>query len=161
MPAGTRSRGQNGTLRVSAPADDNTYAPVVSNVTIEQEHVFPGFVASCSYEYQDADGNPDASAVEWFIDGLPVEGSGSEISVPAGTRGSVLECRVVPTDGTKSGTELSDTRVIWECTATARDGIAAGASLGSAAVGIATLVPDLISSSTTLTAALSPLLLSG
>jgi hypothetical protein len=91
--------------------DDNSYPPQVSAVTIAPVHLISGSHAICSYRYEDADDNPDASTVEWLFNGSRV-GTGSHFTIPSQAHGATLECRVTPNDGSKSGTSVSDVRVV-------------------------------------------------
>lgn len=81
--------------------DGNSAAPVVMGVAIEPANVYSGTQVTCSYMYSDADGNADASTIEWLLDGQVV-GNGATYTVPLASRGAALQCRVTPSDGEKS-----------------------------------------------------------
>lgn len=91
--------------------DDNSHAPRIVSVSIDPQPVFSGSPVTCSYVYEDEDGNPDASTIEWLLDG-EVAGGEATFNVPLARRGATLECRVTPRDGAGQGTASSKSVVI-------------------------------------------------
>jgi alpha-tubulin suppressor-like RCC1 family protein len=84
--------------------------PSCSAVQITPTPLQAGQSLSCSYLYEDADGDSDASIVEWLVEG---------VSVAAGTtlssgfeRDQEVQCRVTPSDGDDSGTDCTATEIV-------------------------------------------------
>ena len=84
---------------------DNT-APEVSDVMIRPAIATVHDELSCSYTVSDADGDADASTIEWDVDGTVV-GRGATQSIGY-VGGDVVTCTVTPDDGTDTGTPVSD-----------------------------------------------------
>lgn len=81
-------------------------APTVAGASISPALPVTGDALSCGViGYVDADGDSDASTIEWTIGGEAV-GTGAEWSGPA-VRGDVVTCTVVPHDGHDAGVPAS------------------------------------------------------
>jgi hypothetical protein len=65
----------------------------------------------CIYSFDDADGDADASTLEWTI-GATVIDSGSTTEPPGYSNGDTVTCTVTPTDALGSGTPVSDSITI-------------------------------------------------
>jgi alpha-tubulin suppressor-like RCC1 family protein len=81
--------------------------PQVADVTIEES----AGSLRCVYSYMDAEGDADASTVEWFIDGVSV-GQGPTLAdtFDAGA----LTCKVSPRDGLASGVSVDSAPLVRE-----------------------------------------------
>ena len=75
--------------------------PVVSNVMVSPNPAYTGDVLDCVYTYEDVDGDPDQSDIEWTVNGQYAH-TGQAF---AGTFvfGDVIECTVTPDDGQDTG----------------------------------------------------------
>ena len=80
--------------------------PELSDVAISPADASVDDELSCSYSFTDADGDADASSIEWDIDGSTA-GTGETLS-SGYVGGSVVTCTVTPDDGTDTGTPVSD-----------------------------------------------------
>ena len=96
---------------VSGSQTISNTAPSVDSVQIDPEDPQTGELVTCSWTgYSDPDGHPDASTVEWFVNGISTE-VGPTISSDF-TAGDDLKCEVTPFDGYESGTPVSHTVVV-------------------------------------------------
>ena len=80
-------------------------APVVTNVTITPAKASTSGNLLCSYTYQDIDGDPDASSIQWRVNGIPA-GNLENLSGPFNAADAV-ECVVTPNDGYQDGTNVT------------------------------------------------------
>jgi len=81
--------------------------PSISSVTISPSAPAPGDTLSCSYSgFSDADGDSDATIGEWFVNSVSA-GSSATLSGSFGS-GDTVTCTVTPSDGTDTGTPVSD-----------------------------------------------------
>ena len=79
---------------------DNT-PPQVSNVAINPANPVTGDALQCSWEFSDADGDADASTVQWTVGGSVV---GSGTSLASGfVGGDTITCTVSAHDGEEAG----------------------------------------------------------
>ena len=85
-------------------ACDNT-APSVSSVAITPNPLRVEDTAFCSFTFFDADGDPDSSTVEWFVNGASV-GTGTTLSYGF-VSDDVVTCTVTPNDGQTDGVQSS------------------------------------------------------
>ena len=76
--------------------------PTVTDVTISPDPAYATDSLSCSYTFDDADGDSDASSMEWFINGVSA-GAGSTLA-GGYAKGDEVECTVTPNDGLANGT---------------------------------------------------------
>jgi len=89
---------------------DNT-APGITSVTISPDPATASDALSCTYAgFSDPDGDPDASTLAWTVGGTTV-GTGSTLSTGY-ARGDLVTCTVTPSDGSDTGTALSDSLTI-------------------------------------------------
>jgi hypothetical protein len=77
-------------------------APEVTDVTISPDPALTGETLTCSYTFSDADGDADASTIEWG-DGTSVYGTDATLS-GSFSGGNELTCTVTPSDGEDTGT---------------------------------------------------------
>jgi hypothetical protein len=117
---------------VGDACDGNSAAPVVMGVLIEPADVYSGTPVTCSYMFSDADGDTDASTVEWLLDGQVV-GTGPSFLVPLSSRGATLQCRVTPSDGGKTATPVEASVVVANSAPT---------------IGSVTMMPDVVANDT-------------
>ena len=87
---------------VSASVTVENSLPTVTDVTISPDPAYATDSLGCSYTFNDADGDGDASSMEWFINGVSA-GTGSTL-MSGFVRGDEVECTVTPNDGIASGT---------------------------------------------------------
>ncbi len=95
-----------GTVVSDSIVIDNT-APSVSSVAITPASPVSGDTLTCAYTgYSDVDGDADQSTYAWTLNGTAV-GTGDTLSTTlVGT--DVVTCTVTPSDGSDSGTDVSD-----------------------------------------------------
>ncbi len=87
-------------------------APEISTVTISPSSAQVGDTLTCSHSgYSDADGDADQSTYGWAIDGLDAGVTTDEIS-SGFVGGNEVTCTVIPSDGSESGTAVSDSLLI-------------------------------------------------
>lgn len=80
-------------------------APSLGTVTIDPAAPVAGDTLTCSWSgFDDADGDPDASTLQWAIDGADANTSATLDTGVSG--GDVVTCTVTPHDGTESGTPV-------------------------------------------------------
>lgn len=84
---------------------DNTI-PTVSDVEISPDPASALDGLTCTWTFSDADGDPDRSTVEWYVDGALVAG-GPELPPANGVRGDLVECIVTPDDGITAGSPVT------------------------------------------------------
>ena len=100
-----------GTPVSSAVVTVGNSAPSISSVTVSPDPAIPSDTLLCSYSgYSDPDGDADASTYAWDVNGTGA-GSASTLS-GAFVGGDVVTCTVTPSDGSDSGSPLSDAVVI-------------------------------------------------
>ena len=81
-------------------------APSLAGAAISPSTPYAGDALTCAGAvYTDADGDADASTMNWTVNGTPA-GAGSALS-RAVVRGDVVTCTVTPFDGTDAGTPVS------------------------------------------------------
>ena len=80
--------------------------PTATNVSISPDPATISDTLSCSYTFNDIDGDPDNSTLEWFINNVS---AGSSSTLAGGFNGGdLIECAVTPSDGISSaGVEVS------------------------------------------------------
>ncbi len=95
----------------SASVTVDSTAPSISSVSISPDPAFAGDTLACSYSgFHDPDGDPDRSTYAWTIDGVA---AGTTATLSAGFyRGDVVQCTVTPSDGSDTGTPVSDSLTI-------------------------------------------------
>ncbi len=89
---------------------DNT-APSITSVSISPSTAQAGDTLTCSYTgYVDPDGDTDQSTYSWTVDGTEV---GTSDTLSSGfVHGETVTCTVTPSDGSDTGTALSDSLVV-------------------------------------------------
>jgi hypothetical protein len=90
---------------------DNT-TPSVTDVQITPDPATARDTLTCSWNFVDADGNPDQSTVEWLVNGLSA-GTGPTLAAATAVRDDVVECLVTPNDGFVDGV-ASSTSIVME-----------------------------------------------
>jgi formylglycine-generating enzyme required for sulfatase activity len=86
-------------------------APSISGVTIDPATATASDALTCSWTgFSDADGDSDASTINWTING--VDSGTSTVLMSGFVGGDTVTCTVTAFDGTDDGTVLSDTIVI-------------------------------------------------
>ena len=86
------------------------HIPVVSNVDLTLQ--LDDF--TCSYDFYDADGHPDESLINWFVNGAHVHSTPSSDNVERGSdlgvnSGDEVHCEVEPADGQPDGNGMPET----------------------------------------------------
>jgi alpha-tubulin suppressor-like RCC1 family protein/rubredoxin len=94
---------------------DNT-APDVNGVAITPNPAVASDTLTCSYVYDDVDGDPDNSTINWTIGGTSV-GTNATLS-GVFKQGDTVTCTVTPNDGLLDGVEQSASVKITEQTPT-------------------------------------------
>lgn len=90
--------------------EETNTAPSVSNVTISpNQPASPGVPLTCSYTFEDADGDADESTIEWLVNGS-VAATGSA-TFDDYEEGDQVTCRVTPNDGEATGTARTSNTV--------------------------------------------------
>lgn len=98
-------------IPVSADLVVSNSPPSISSVSISPSAPTAADTLTCSYTgFSDADGDPDASTIQWSIAGVTV-GSASSLS-GVFSRGDTVQCTVTPNDGFDAGVPISETVVI-------------------------------------------------
>jgi hypothetical protein len=96
---------------VTASLTIDNGAPSITDVSISPVPANETDTLTCSYSgYSDVDGDPDASTIEWFVNGSSA-GSGSTLA-SGFAQNDTVTCTVTPSDGLDSGTPLSAQVVI-------------------------------------------------
>jgi len=96
---------------LSVTATVGNSAPSITSVVISPDPATVSDTLTCSYTgFSDPDGDPDASTIAWTVGGTTV-GTASTLSTGFG-RDDVITCSVTPSDGTNTGTTLSDTLTV-------------------------------------------------
>jgi len=85
-------------------------APSVSSVMLSPSSAGVGDTITCSWSFNDPDGDSDQSTAAWTIDGAAA-GSGTTISSGFG-EGDGVSCTVTPSDGTDTGADVSASMTI-------------------------------------------------
>ena len=86
-------------------------APSVATVSITPTTAYADSTLICSYTgFSDPDGDADASTYAWTVEGVAA-GAGSSLAGAFG-RDETVTCTVTPSDGTSSGTPVSDSIII-------------------------------------------------
>ena len=107
----TATDADGGTASDSASVTVDNSAPSITSVSISPDPAYAADTLSCAYSgYADADGDADASSYAWTVDGSAA-GSGSSLS-GAFVGGDSVVCTVTPSDGTDTGTPVSDSLTI-------------------------------------------------
>jgi hypothetical protein len=75
--------------------------PSVSGVTISPDPGYASDTLTCTYSFDDPDGDADLSEVEWFVNTVAVTTGATLAGSFSG--GDLVECWVIPSDGTASG----------------------------------------------------------
>jgi hypothetical protein len=100
-----------GATVLGGPVTIGNSAPTLGSVSITPNPALTGDALSCSWSgFLDADGDSDASTVEWFIDGTSA-GTSTELSAGF-SGGDTVTCVVTPHDGSDAGATVSATVVI-------------------------------------------------
>jgi hypothetical protein len=96
---------------VSASITIDPSAPSIASVTITPDPAKAGDALTCGWTgFSDPDGDPDASTAAWTVNGVAA-GAGTTLSSGYDHK-DVVVCTVTPSDGTKTGTPVSDSIVI-------------------------------------------------
>lgn len=95
---------------VSASITISNSPPTCSDVAISPTPLQAGQSLSCSYLFEDIDGDSDTSEIEWLADGVSV-GVGATLS-SGFQRDQAVQCRVTPSDGDASGAECTATATV-------------------------------------------------
>ena len=86
-------------------------APSIASVSVSPNPAYVDDTLDCTYTgYNDPDGDPDLSTLEWTISGTTV-GTGSSLS-GVFAKSDVVKCVVTPFDGSDAGTSLTGKRTI-------------------------------------------------
>ncbi len=105
----TDGHGDSDTGSDSVTVDNS--APSLTSVSISPDPAYAADTLSCAYGgYSDPDGDADASTLAWTVDGTSA-GSGATLA-GAFLGGDTVTCTVTPSDGSDSGTPVSDSLVI-------------------------------------------------
>jgi hypothetical protein len=104
---------------VSASITIDNSVPSVADVTIEPDPADIDSTLTCSWTFDDADGDTDASTVSWTVDGTEV-GTDPTLS-GAFTGGDTVTCTVTPYDDTETGTPASASITIGNTAPTVTD----------------------------------------
>jgi alpha-tubulin suppressor-like RCC1 family protein len=99
----TPSDGTDTGTKVNASLVISNTAPVASGVSIAPSSPTVSDTLDCSYSFFDADGDADATTIEWTDDSGTSLGSGASLS-GAFSSGDTITCTVTPTDDEESGT---------------------------------------------------------
>ena len=101
----------SGTAQTSNTVTIGNGPPSITSVTIDPDPAYAGSTISCSYSgYYDGDGDPDASTIAWTVNGSAA-GSGATLGL-AVVGGDALLCTVTPSDGTDTGSPVSDALLV-------------------------------------------------
>ncbi len=84
--------------------------PVASGVAISPTSPTAGDTLTCSYTFTDADDDADGSSLAWTLNGVVV-GSTATYS-GSFTNGDVIACAVTPSDGTDTGSVVTDSLTV-------------------------------------------------
>jgi len=95
----------------SASLTVSNSAPSITTVTILPSDPTAEDSLTCTWSgYSDADGDPDASTLLWTVDG---SATGTSTTLSSGyVGGDEVTCTVTPSDGSSTGTSVSDTVTI-------------------------------------------------
>ena len=80
-------------------------APSITAVTLDPDPAVAGDSLTCSWTFDDPDGDSDQSSVAWTVDGVP-SGSATTLTTTL-VRGDVVTCTVTPSDGSDTGSAVS------------------------------------------------------
>jgi len=107
----TADDGYGGSGSASATVLVEDCGPSIASVSVSPDPAYAGDTLSCSYSgFSDPDGGSDASTYAWDIDGVA---AGTSATLSGGfVRGDTVTCTVTPSDGTETGTPVSDGLVI-------------------------------------------------
>ena len=81
----------------------NNTAPSVSNVIITPASPIETDTLTCSYTYSDPDMDPDASLIQWSINGVAVSGATTDTLSSGYATADFITCTVTAFDGTVNG----------------------------------------------------------
>ncbi len=81
----------------------NNTAPSVSNVLITPPSPIETDTLTCSYTYSDPDMDPDASLIQWSINGVAVPGATTDTLSSGYATADFITCTVTAFDGTVNG----------------------------------------------------------
>jgi hypothetical protein len=81
----------------------NNTAPSVSNVLITPPSPVATDTLTCSYTYSDPDMDPDASLIQWSINGVAIAGATTDTLSSGYATADFVTCAVTAFDGTVSG----------------------------------------------------------
>jgi alpha-tubulin suppressor-like RCC1 family protein len=84
--------------------------PTAAEVTISPGAADRATPLTCAYTFADADGDADASAIVWTVNGAPA-GAGSTLAAGY-VRGDAVVCAVTPNDGLSDGVSASSAPLI-------------------------------------------------
>ncbi len=107
----TPSDGTDSGTPVSASVTIGNSLPAVSAVVISPASPTASDDLSCAYSFSDADGDADASTIDWSVRGVSV-GSGPTLLAGSHAKGDGIGCTVTPYDGIDHGTPVSDYVVV-------------------------------------------------
>ncbi len=81
----------------------NNTAPSVSNIIITPPSPTEADTLTCAYTYSDPDMDPDASLIQWSINGVAVPGATTDTLSSGYTAADFITCTVTAFDGTVNG----------------------------------------------------------
>jgi len=81
----------------------NNTAPSVSNVVISPTSPTETDTLTCSYIYNDPDMDPDASTIQWSVNGVAIAGATTDTLSSGYATADFVTCAVTAFDGTVSG----------------------------------------------------------
>jgi hypothetical protein len=103
--------GSNTGTGVSKSVTVQNSSPSVASVSISPDPAYATDTLDCSYTgFDDPDGDADASSFSWTVNGIPASSTSSLTS--GFVKGDPVECTVIPSDGTNTGSSVSDTITI-------------------------------------------------
>ena len=78
----------------------NNTAPTVSAVTISPTSPEEGDTLTCSYIYNDPENDPDASLIQWSVNGVVIPTATTNSISTGFAAGDFVTCTVTASDGT-------------------------------------------------------------
>ncbi len=81
----------------------NNTAPSVSNVVISPTSPTETDTLTCTYIYNDPDMDPDASTIQWSVNGVAIAGATTDTLSSGYATADFVTCAVTAFDGTVSG----------------------------------------------------------
>jgi hypothetical protein len=109
----------------------NNTAPSVSNVIITPASPTETDTLTCTYTYSDPDMDPDASLIQWSVNGVAVSGATTNTLSSGYTTADFVTCTVTAFDGTVNGNTGTMTILIMS------SGSSSGGGGGLPSIGVA------------------------